>query len=294
MATVNILGVPHTYELTPPVSQTDRPVLVFIHGWLLSRHYWRPLVEKLSPDYQCLLYDLRGFGESQGESPNPRNYSLQAYGEDLGILLETLKIKQAWLMGHSLGGSIALWTAQSYPNCIEGVVCLNAGGGIYLKEEFERFRAAGQQIVKRRPKWLCYIPFLDLVFCRAMVDQTLPRLWGRQRLFDFVQASYQAALGSLLESTTESEVHLLPQVVARLSQPVYFLAGEQDMVMEPKYVNHLASFHPLFEMTGANVMQIANCGHLSMVEQTEAVYDQIRGILDQYCKVSSVSLPSKK
>ncbi|WP_424096919.1 alpha/beta fold hydrolase [Moorena producens] len=270
MASINILGVSHTYELTPP-TQSSCPVLVFIHGWLLSRSYWQPLIYRLSQQYQCLIYDLRGFGESQSqihntqsstsnrdsESPFPETavsstdrYSLAAYAEDLGILLEKLGIEQAWLVGHSLGGSIALWGAYLLPQRIQGVICLNAGGGIYLKEEFERFRLAGEQLVKRRPRWLCYVPLLDLLFTRAQVAHPISRKWGRQRVIDFVTANAEAALRTLLDSTTEAEVHRLPQVVSRLKQPVYFIAGSQDKVMEPKYVRHLASFHSLFQSCG--------------------------------------------
>jgi len=332
MATIEILGVPHTYELTPPPT-SNSPVLVFIHGWLLSRSYWQPLIERLASDYQCLTYDLRGFGDSQvkinqsqenscvlandtpellssmGKVPKtplkscsfngnavlePLNsklpniegdgmakprYTLAAYAADLAILLQQLGIEKAWLVGHSLGGSIALWGASVASHQVEGVICLNAGGGIYLKEEFERFRAAGKQLVKRRPRWLLQIPLLDLLFTRSQVASPIERRWGRQRIIDFVVADSEAALRALLDSTTETEVHRLPQVVSQLKQPVYFIAGAQDKVMEPKYVHHLASFHKLFQGCGNNVIEIPGCGHMAMVEQPDAINTQIRQIL---------------
>jgi len=187
----------------------------------------------------------------------------------------------AWLVGHSLGGSVALWAADSCPERIKGVICMNAGGGIYLKEEFERFREAGRQILERRPPWLPRVPLIDVLFSRMMVKQTLSKKWGKQRVIDFVRADYQAALGSLLETTTISEVHLLPQIVSRLPQPVYFLAGKEDTIMEVKYVNHLASFHPLFE-TGGNVIELSGCGHFAMLEQTAAVAQKMMAILNQH------------
>lgn len=299
MATIDILGANHAYELTPPTASSS-PVLVFIHGWLLSRSYWQPLIEQLAPDYQCLIYDLRGFGDSQSpmdKSPRTQltldaqfseaevveastsSYNLAAYAADLGILLQKLNIDRAWLIGHSLGGSIALWTALKLPEQVLGVICLNAGGGIYLKEEFDRFRAAGEQLVKRRPPWLCRVPLLDLLFTRAQVARPLARQWGRQRVIDFVGANPEAAIRTLLDSTTEEEVHRLPQVVSQLKQPVYFIAGAKDRVMEPKYVRHLASFHQLFQDCGENVIEIPGCGHMAMVEQPEAVNTQIRKIL---------------
>ena len=285
MQTIAILGAPHAYDLTAPTA--SKATLVFIHGWLLSRHYWQPLIEHLSPEYQCLSYDLRGFGGSQPcpEAPTvsvAAGYGLTDYANDLAVLLEQLQLENVWLVGHSVGGSIALCAAEQLPQRVKGVVCLNSGGGVYLKAEFDRFRAAGQQLVKLRPRWLGQVPWLDLLFTRASVVQTIARRWGRQRLLDFVVAQPEAALGLLLDSTTEVEVHRLPQVVARLKQPVYFIAGAQDPIMEPQYVRHLASFHPLFEACGANVTEIANCGHMAMLEQPTAVVAQLRAILAQY------------
>lgn len=283
MATIDIQGVKHTYEVTAATSCPH--VLVFIHGWLLSRHYWQPLIQRLAPQYQCLSYDLRGFGDSQwgtGNSPRLAVYTPVSYAEDLAILLQTLNISQAWLVGHSLGGTIALLGADKLPEQVKGVICVNAGGGIYLKEEFEQFRSAGEQIVKFRPRWLCYLPLLDLIFTRAQVARRIERRWGRQRLIDFVIAHPEAALGALLDSTTEAEVHRLPQVVSRLKQPVYFLAGQQDLIMEPQYVRHLASFHWLFRQGENNVIDIPDCGHLAMLEQTDVIAEQIKIILNQY------------
>ncbi|MFO5526676.1 MAG: alpha/beta fold hydrolase [Cuspidothrix sp.] len=293
MATIEILGVQHTYELTAPTSCPH--TLVFIHGWLNSRVYWQPVISLLSLDFQCLSYDLRGFGESQSQvtsdieltatsssmlsSALDSLYSPSAYAEDLTVLLEHLNISSAWLIGHSLGGTIALWTAARLPDCVQGVICINAGGGIYLKEAFEQFRAAGQKFLQVRPRWLCQMPLIDLLFTKASVLSPLERYWARQRLIDFVVADSEAALGTLLDSTTEEEVNSLPQLVSKLKQPVYFLAGADDKVMEPKYVRHLASFHWLFQYVGDNVIEIPNCGHLAMLEQPEAVSEHIRSIV---------------
>ena len=304
--TIEIRGFPHRYELSAPTD--SQIVLVFVHGWLLSRAYWQPLVDRLSTGHQCLTYDLRGFGESQGQfqahqpaveqvvsdSDRPTatqlavapaaavSYDLTAYAEDLCLLLKQLNIQKAWLVGHSLGGSIALWAADQSPELIAGVICVNSGGGIYLKEEFERFRAAGQLLIRFRPRWLARLPLLALPLSWLNVVQPLPLRWGSQRLKDLAIAEPAAALGALLESTTEAEVHRLPQVVARLQQPVQFIAGANDSMMEPKYVHHLASFHPSFECCGNNVSELADCGHLSMLEQPEALAAEIQATLDRY------------
>lgn len=297
MAIIDIQGKPHAYDFVSSPSQSSRPVLVFIHGWLLSRQYWLPLINYLSPHYPCLIYDLRGFGDSQGEenaeilsskllkeaTPSSASaYTLAAYAQDLKILLEKLNIEKAWLIGHSLGGSIAIWGADFCCDRVLGAICLNSGGGIYIKEEFERFRKAGTQLVKRRPRWLYSLPGMNWIFARTMVARPLSREWGKQRIIDFLRADGKAALGALLDSTTEEEVNLLPQMVSRLSQPVYFVAGAADKVMETKYVCHLASFHSLFCNCAENVIEIPECGHMSMVEKPEAVATAIQDILSKH------------
>ncbi|MBD2665198.1 alpha/beta fold hydrolase [Richelia sinica] len=300
MATIEILGIPHAYELTAPTSCPH--ALVFIHGWLNSRGYWQPVISRLSVDLQCLSYDLRGFGESQlvfkshvhqatpvltplsseiqeSRSTGDSQYSPLAYAQDLGILLQQMNISSAWLIGHSLGGTIALWAASQLPEVIQGVICINSGGGIYLKEAFEQFRTAGQKFLQVRPRWLSQVPLIDLLFTRASVARPLERYWARQRVIDFVVADPEAALGTLLDSTTEEEVNRLPQLVSQIKQPVYFLAGADDKVMEPKYVRHLASFHRLFQYIGDNVIEIPDCGHLAMLEQPDTVAELIRSIV---------------
>lgn len=292
MEKINIRGVDHYYQFFKTQENSRKPVLVFIHGWLLSHCYWLPLVAELKGEYSCLTYDLKGFGlslwDGDGDGFRSADFNLSSYAEDLVILLDELKIDHAWLIGHSLGGSVALWTADLCKDKVTGVFCVNAGGGIYLQEEFERFRKAGEILVKFRPSWLLNLPFFDLVFSRMMVKRPLSREWGKQRLRDFLLAKEEAAIASLLESTTEEQVHYLPQILSRLRQPVYFIAGKQDRVMEVQYVKHLASFHQLFQQHQQNVYEIDDCGHFAMLEQTSLVRDYMLEIMGQYEKENSL------
>jgi len=343
MQIADILGSPHAYDLFPasadavaclamqapetrapetraPETQNDTAAeaildkktetIVFLHGWLLSRTYWQPLVSQLS-GYQRLTYDMRGFGESaiasddsnsdraprtiplpQGQSWHPSEppytndgFSLAAYAQDLAALLDELNLERVWLMGHSLGGSVALWAAYLFPEKVKGVICLNAGGGIYIPKAFEKFRGAGQQMVKYRPQWLTTLPVLSdalsRVFTRAMVHKTLELKWGKQRLHDFICADRAAAEGALLASTTQEEVLQLPQLMGALSQPVHFITATQDSIMPPRYVNYLASFHPDFNAGHPQdmVSEIADCGHMAMVEQPDAVAAVVKAVV---------------
>ncbi|MEO0854154.1 MAG: alpha/beta hydrolase, partial [Cyanobacteria bacterium J06648_11] len=146
MTTIAIRSAEHAY--THQLAPEGSPTLVFVHGWMLSRHYWQPLCDRLNPEFGCLTYDLRGFGDSQLGTQD--EFSLHSYASDAIALIRALELDNIWLVGHSMGGSIALWAADLAPDLVRGVVCVNAGGGIYLKDEFEKFRRFGSQLVQWR------------------------------------------------------------------------------------------------------------------------------------------------
>lgn len=280
MSSVTIQGAKHNYSLTTSIrTKSSKFTIVFLHGWMLSQAYWQPLIEQLQPDFQCLSYDLRGFGASQ--IGDRQEYSLVSYAQDLEEMLDFLELGQVWIVGHSLGGAIALWAANLLSDRVLGVVCLNAGGGIYIKEEFEKFRTAGKIILQLRPQWLQNLPLVHAQFAKDSVFCALDSKWGKQRAIDFVSAKYAAARGTLLDSTSEEEVHKLPQIVSKLKQPAYFVAGENDTIMEPKYVRHLASFHSSFNGCGENVFELPNCGHMGMLEQTNILHSLLLGLLEK-------------
>ena len=63
MKKITIRGVDHYYQFTnDSCKDSSQPVLVFIHGWLLSQAFWVPLINQLKKTYPCLAYDLKGFG----------------------------------------------------------------------------------------------------------------------------------------------------------------------------------------------------------------------------------------
>lgn len=115
-ATVEVNGVSLRYE----VEGNGKP-LVLIHGWALSRTEWDGQVELLSPHYEVIRYDRRGFGESSG-TPD-----MTADPADLKALLETLGHPRAHILGHSQGGTVALTFAVRYPEMVDGLILFGPG-----------------------------------------------------------------------------------------------------------------------------------------------------------------------
>jgi pimeloyl-ACP methyl ester carboxylesterase len=87
------------------------PPLLFVHGLTDSRSDWRPVVERLAPDFTCVSLDLRGHGES-GDAPD---YSALAMTADLAAVVQAEDLSEPAVIGHSLGGAVATAYAAETP-----------------------------------------------------------------------------------------------------------------------------------------------------------------------------------
>jgi pimeloyl-ACP methyl ester carboxylesterase len=93
--------------------------LVFVHGWLGSWRYWVPTMEELSVRHRTYALDLWGFGDSDKAGGL---YSVAAYVRVLGQFLDKLGIMHPTLVGHALGGVVALRFAAQASDPVEQVV----------------------------------------------------------------------------------------------------------------------------------------------------------------------------
>ena len=101
------------------------PALLFIHGILGSQRQWAHLVDRLDEDHRVIVPDLFGHGES---AKPMGDYSLGAHAATLRDLLDRLEIDRVTLVGHSLGGGIALVFSYLFPERVERLVLVSSGG----------------------------------------------------------------------------------------------------------------------------------------------------------------------
>jgi pimeloyl-ACP methyl ester carboxylesterase len=103
----------------------DGPVILLIHGITGSSAQWETTMELLECDYTVIAPDLLG----HGESAKPRgDYSLGAYASGVRDLLAWLEVPAATVVGHSLGGGIAMQFAYQFPERCERLGLVNSGG----------------------------------------------------------------------------------------------------------------------------------------------------------------------
>ncbi len=96
--------------------------LVLIHGFLMSSYMWRKNLEVLSCSRRVVALCLSGFGWSDvGSGP----YDIPSQGRRVLGMMDALQIDRACLVGHSMGGAIALWIARNHPDRVErmALVC---------------------------------------------------------------------------------------------------------------------------------------------------------------------------
>ncbi|MET0909348.1 MAG: alpha/beta fold hydrolase [Ilumatobacteraceae bacterium] len=101
------------------------PVVVLIHGLAGTMHTWDGVVERLSTTCTVLALDLPGHGRSAAPGGD---YSLGAYASGVRDLLDVLGHRGATVVGHSLGGGIAMQFAYQYPERCERLVLVSSGG----------------------------------------------------------------------------------------------------------------------------------------------------------------------
>lgn len=129
--------------------------LVLIHPFSASLEFWAPQIEKLSPRYQVIAYDVRGHGLSSAPA-GEENYTLDILVEDLHHLLEHLKVKKAYIGGLSLGGAIALGYAGHHPGTVKALCVFDIHGGFQpppdptMQAAMDEGREKGERYARER------------------------------------------------------------------------------------------------------------------------------------------------
>lgn len=93
--------------------------IVFVHGWGISKEYWKEQIEELSSDYTVVALDLGGHGQS---GHNRENWTIEEFAKDVRAVIDGLHLNNVILVGHSMGGEIILQTALSFPAKVIGFI----------------------------------------------------------------------------------------------------------------------------------------------------------------------------
>lgn len=292
MAYINVRGVEHYYEWMKQPSSVVKPVMVFIHGWAGSSRYWRSTAEALLSKFDCLLYDMRGFGRSggkptivqagesvlesqstqeQGEAIAELSYELEEYAEDLAALLDGLQLQRVYINAHSMGASVATLFFNRYPERVEKGILTCSGIFEYDEKAFAAFYKFGGLVVKFRPKWLAKIPLADKMFMARFLHSPIPKSERQAFLQDFIDADYDAALGTIFTSVSKTQSEVMPDEFAKLTVPTLLVAGEYDIIIPAEMGRKAAVLNDKVEF-----VVIPKTAHFPMLEDPETYLEKVR------------------
>jgi pimeloyl-ACP methyl ester carboxylesterase len=101
------------------------PPVVLIHGMLNSSRHWQAVADRLAAEHTVVAPDLIGHGDSAA----PRgDYSLGAHAASIRDLLAAIGIERATIVGHSLGGGVAMQFFYQFPQRVERLALVSSGG----------------------------------------------------------------------------------------------------------------------------------------------------------------------
>ncbi len=99
-------------------NKSDKPPLILLHGFFASSRNWRQIAKRLSTQWHVFVLDIR----NHGASPHSPDMDYQVMADDLENFLDQQNIPVAHVLGHSMGGKIAMWFALNHPQRINQLI----------------------------------------------------------------------------------------------------------------------------------------------------------------------------
>ena len=242
---------------------SGKEVLVLLHGNFASWRWWQPLLKNIYSGYRAYAPDLRGCGDT--DQPE-EGYTIAQHAEDLNQLIGALRLKRLHLVGHSLGGCVALEYALNNPQRIksltlvapapaEGSSVINASNNGYGTSSSSSLHSAFRLSE-------------SLGTYRRVMEKALSRLMNPDQIGsefkalvdDAVRMSRNAAVGHI-ETLNCWDVR---DLIGQLALPVLIIGGRNDRLISPEALQKAAEKFP-----NGRLIMWPKMGHTPQLEQPE-------------------------
>ncbi|MET3292377.1 UNVERIFIED_CONTAM: pimeloyl-ACP methyl ester carboxylesterase [Brevibacillus sp. OAP136] len=242
------------------------PALLLLHGFCGSHAYWDKVVPELAKEYRVLATDLPGHG---GTSHVEGAETIDAMADEVKLLLDQAGVDKVILLGHSLGGYLALSIAQRYEDRLLGFGLIHSTA-YPDSPEAKKGRDANVEKVGQQG-------------IAVLIDGLIPKLFSPEHLEDRkadveeakrigYQTSPEGAIAALRAMKERPDRN---QVLEDAALPILLVAGEQDQLIPADKT---------FSVTKENITQalIKDVGHMSMMELPDQLIAELRPFL-QLC-----------
>ncbi|MBO5044771.1 MAG: alpha/beta hydrolase [Alistipes sp.] len=230
--------------------------VVLLHGYLESMYVWDDFAPLLTPSVRVITVDIPGHGisEVKGEV-----HTMEMVADVLHQMLKSLEIERVTMVGHSMGGYVALAFCARYPEQLDGLVLLSSTPNPDTEAKHEN---------RRR----------EIALVRAGKKDALARVapeagfaeQNRRRLRSYIDDLTEcvhiteddgivALLGGMMERADQNEM-LRKSVVPQL-----FILGKKDGYIPVEVAEEIVANHPQ-----AQVAWLEESGHMGFIEEPEA------------------------
>lgn len=251
MEKVNVNGLQLAYE-----RRGKGTPLVLIHGFPLDHHLWDEVAPLLEDSFDIILPDLRGFGNSTMiDSP----HTMDDYASDIASLLDRLNIQKAAIVGHSMGGYVALAFARLYPNRVSGLGLVSSQVLADPPERKEgRYKSAAD---------------VSANGIGGVVETMTPKFTPDEKLQSYARASMErqqpAAYIGALKAMAEREDST--PLLSSFHFPVVIVHGEADSLISIDRAREVKAALPQ-----AHLVEISGAGHMPMMEAKEKTAEALK------------------
>jgi len=263
--TTQVLQRPDGMRLAYEVTGQGRPV-VLLHGFGTHRGVWDPLVSQLAAlEAQVVAVDLRGHGQS---SPMTEPTGINAFANDVAALLDALDLRDAVLVGHSLGGMVLQAFCQQRRESmtrVRGMLLVNSSGNPLASRAT---RAVGVYFQTRLPDLVHRSPRLSHRFASSSFPSKVP-------------SSTVSALAALAPPPLTSRRAFLIGSVPDLNPgnafvdlDVTVLASTKDRAVSVHDSATLAESFPR-----SRLRMVRGTGHILPLEMPDVVLDEVLRLL---------------
>ncbi len=274
-----LANLPEGYSIAYYDEGTSNEVLLCIHGLASYMQDWRKLTSLLTGDFRCIALDLPGYGKSQeGVHPGSQTF----YAKIIHDFISTIGLQKISLVGHSMGGQIALTTALHFPEVVSNLILLAPAG-------FETFTAEESRLLKRsftaksfsssssKQIEMSYIsnfssPPADLT--ELTKNRIAMKKWGN--FGNFCQTVENSFAGML----NEPVYHQIHNII----QPTAVIFGKQDKFIPQPILHANLTTEQIVQngcsrIKNSSYKMIEHCGHFVQLEQPELTSGIIKKIL---------------
>ena len=234
------------------------PAMVFVHGIGGSSTSWQSVIGSFAGTHHVVAIDLPGHGRSDIPDPAGADYGVPALARAVLHALSRLGVERATLVGHSLGGAVAIGAALAAPERVERLVLVDSGGlGVEISPELVRL--LGEPPGESASRALLELFFHDQ---RLVLDAGVA-----EHLAALSRPGAHAAVGAIKRRafTPEGGQRAVPvERLADISVPVLVVWGERDRVIP---VAHAERARAVF--ADVEIAIVPDAGHAPQVEAPE-------------------------